>query len=157
MAAVRAPTAAPPAEPVRGGSAGMAAGTPRVSLLNRLQKALFPQEHSSSSGRVRPNPAVALASVHASKMRDDAMLMFAAILATALAGLMKAPWWVIFVGFGVLSGVTAWERRRLHPRFAVIGSPEILNMASWTSASQCLIAACASFGWGSLMRFAFFG
>ena len=32
------------------------------------------------------------------------MLIFIVVLATALAGLIKAPFWAILVGFGVMTG-----------------------------------------------------
>ena len=83
------------------------------------------------------------------------MLMFVAILLTAFAGLLKGPWWVIFIGFGALTLVTAWERWRLRPQFAAVGSADILTMAGWTSAGHCLLAAGAAYGWGAVMRVTF--
>jgi hypothetical protein len=84
--------------------------------------------------------------------RAQTALAAAIVVASALAGLVGLPFWAFLVAGLGLSIISVSEQQKLWPRFAAIGSTNMLTMAHLAAlADSCLVSA-AAWGAGFLLR-----
>jgi hypothetical protein len=80
------------------------------------------------------------------------MIAYLAILSTALAAFAGAPLWVVAPSALVLLTLSLVEHRKLSGRFAAIGANQMLEMATWQSAGNALMATGGAYVLGCIIR-----
>jgi hypothetical protein len=85
--------------------------------------------------------------------RAQACLATTVVVGSALAGLLGLPFWAFLAAGSALSLISIWEQEKLRPRFAALGSTNMLTMAHLASVTDSCLVAASAWGVGLLFRF----